>query len=285
VKIGTLEIGPGQPCAIIAEIGNAHNGSFGRAIHLLDAAKACGASAAKLQSYTPDELIALRGDGPAPAQWGEQGYTMSTLYEKARTPLDWLPLLYDYASHIGLPLFSSVFGPESLAALEAVGNPCYKIARLDNQHYRLVDAVIATGKPFLVSAGPEDRPRHTMVHHPDPEYVKSHPGGWPVSGEHLLWCPPGYPQTAFGFQRGAAGTDYDDPGTDGTFGENHIGFSYHGTDSRPCVVAATLGAKIIEAHFMLDDEPSELEANVSLSETAFARMVADVRATEVLLGH
>jgi pseudaminic acid synthase len=261
MNIGPLKVGPGEPCAIIAELGNAHNGSFDRAIRLLDAAKACGASAGKLQTYTPQELVDLRGDGPAPEPWGSDGWTMRTLYGRAQTPLSWLPDLFGYARHIGLPLFSSVFGPDSLAALEAVGNPAYKIARLDNQSIDLFGAVRMTGKPWIVSAAP----------------------GQVVPRGNVLLCPVGYPQTDvrlgwYDFNEYAddhMGLGHDAP---------YIGFSYHGTDPRVCVTAVTLGAKIIEAHFMLDAEPSELESNVSLGETAFRRMVDDVRATEVLLG-
>ncbi len=48
-------------------------------------------------------------------------------------------------------------------------------------------------------------------------------------------------------------------------------------------LAATLGAKIVEAHFMLRDEPSEIEANVSLDEYQFAEMVTKVRQIEGMM--
>lgn len=249
MNIGSLAIGPGEPCAIIAEIGNAHGGSHDRAIRLLDAAKACGASAGKLQSYTVDELVALRGDGPAPAQWGEQGYTMRSLYEKAKTPLEWLPTLYAHAASIGLPLFSSVFGPDSLAALEAVGNPCYKIARLDNHSNTLSGMVRATGKPVIMSAARDE--------------------SVPADVDCVLACNPGYPQTDTSFWP----QDFAGHGV-------MVGYSYHGTDYWACVDAANMGARMIEAHFMLDAAPSELEANVSLGEWAFREMVAAIRRSE-----
>jgi sialic acid synthase SpsE len=253
MNIGPLKVSPGEPCAIVAEIGNAHNGSFGRAIKLLNAARSCEASAAKIQSYTVDELIALRGDGPAPAQWGEQGYTMRTLYEKAQTPLHWLPYLFGHARRIGLPLFSSVFGPDSLAALEAAGCPAYKIARLDNQSGDIYRMVKATGKPVIMSAARGETFPHDV--------------------DAVLSCNPGYPQTDLSFWP----QEFEDRAP-------VVGYSYHGTDPQPCIDAATIGASIVEAHFMLDAEPSELESNVSLGESAFRRMVDDVRATEVLLG-
>jgi sialic acid synthase SpsE len=66
-------------------------------------------------------------------------------------------------------------------------------------------------------------------------------------------------------------------------GEYH-GFSYHGTSIEPPVVAATLGAKIIEAHFQLDEERSELENHVSLRASDFRAMVDRVRRVEEMLG-
>jgi sialic acid synthase SpsE len=37
-------------------------------------------------------------------------------------------------------------------------------------------------------------------------------------------------------------------------------------------------------HMMLQDEPSDLEANVSLNEHQFKTMIESVRCTEVMLG-
>lgn len=291
MNIDWVEIGQGHPCRFVAEVANAHNGSLDRALRLIDAAKEAGADFLKTQCYTADELVALRGDGPAPEPWGAQGWTMRALYEKAATPFEWFPAIRERCAQNGIVWFSSVFGAESLALLESLGCPAYKIARLDNKAVALVDAVAMTGKPFLASSDGKEPVRYTAYPHPDPIYkakaIASANGGgvWCISVAEgrELYCPPGYPQVSFGFLRGAAGTDYDDCGTDGTFGENHLGFSFHGTDPTPCIVAATLGAKMIEAHFQLDDEPSELEANVSLTASQFRRMVDDVRRVEAML--
>src|SRR5260370_32696635 len=49
IRIDDRAIGDGQPCYVIAEIGNNHNGDFDRAIALVDAAVAAGAACAKIQ--------------------------------------------------------------------------------------------------------------------------------------------------------------------------------------------------------------------------------------------
>lgn len=263
MKIGNVSVGSDgpeyAPCRFVAEIANAHNGSRNRAIRLIDAAKASGADFVKFQAYTPSELVSLRGDGPAPAPWGSQGFTMATLYEKARTPLEWFPELFDHARSIGIEPFSSVFGLESLAMLERCACPAYKIARLDNRQGGLVQAVLSRGKPVFVSyAGGE------QAGHASDQIVP-------------LYCPRGYPTLA---------TDVFLPwfGRSGGKLPGYFGLSSHCMDPLLPVAAVARGAALIEMHFQLDDEPSELEAAISLTQTQFAKMIADVRATEGLLG-
>lgn len=263
LSIGGISIGGENPCRFVAEVSNAHNGSLDRAHDLVDAVKRTGAEFVKFQAFTVEELIALRGDGPAPAQWGEQGYTMRTLYERAQTPLSWLRELFNHAHDVGLVPFSSVFGAESLAVLEACGCPAYKVARLDSHHRALADLVMATGKPLLVSTNekPWDLP----------------------AGPAYLYCAPGYPTLA----EDVALPEFVDAlhctGCECEAGF-YLGLSSHCLDSRLPIAAVARGAKLLEFHVQLDDEPSELEANVSLRISEFARMVADVRATECLLG-
>src|SRR6478735_11695735 len=56
IKIGSRPVGDGEPCFVIAEIGNNHNGSFDRAVQLVDAAVAAGADCAKFQMRKLDEV-------------------------------------------------------------------------------------------------------------------------------------------------------------------------------------------------------------------------------------
>jgi sialic acid synthase SpsE len=242
---------------IIAEISNAHNGDLNRAHRLIDAAKACGADTIKFQCYTPDELVELRGDGPAPDPWGSQGWTMRRLYEKAQTPHAWFPELVQHCKDVGMPWFSSVFGLDSLALLESLGCPRYKIAALDNTQELLLQWVKSANKPVVVSASDS-----MMALGPDT----------------YLYCPPGYPTPDDKVNLAAVQEE---------FGGSTLwdGVSLHTQNQLAFVVAASFwNVTIIEAHFMLDTEPSELESNVSLNETAFKQMVANVRTTERLLG-
>jgi N-acetylneuraminate synthase len=152
------------------------------------------------------------------------------LYEKAKTPLKWFPELIRECERVGIPWFSSVFGPGSLALLDALGCPAFKLASLDHGKRALHQMVAATGKPILRSSPHLARRRSEKL---------------------TLWCPPGYPQTPpFAFRS--------------AFGP-HDGFSYHGTDPDVPGWAVAHGAGIVECHVQLDDVPSELEDKVSLT--------------------
>src|SRR5262249_3173619 len=56
IRIGDRIIGDREPCFVIAEVGNNHNGDFDRAIALIDAAVAAGADCAKFQMRKLDEV-------------------------------------------------------------------------------------------------------------------------------------------------------------------------------------------------------------------------------------
>lgn len=251
MKLGTVGVGGANPCRFVAEISNAHNGSIERAFRLIDAVVDAGADLIKFQAYTPDELLALRGDGPAPDPWGAAGWTMRALYEKAQTPLAWFPRLATHCDLLGVPWFSSVFGRESLAVLEFLHCPIYKIARLDNTSFALHELVYATGKPMLVSTE-----RHTPT---------------PAARVEYLYCPPGYPVEV---------ADVNLPLDFSHF----VGLSSHCLVPELPVAAVTRGCKLIEMHVQLADEPSDLEENVSLTQHQFKAMVESVRTTEVLCG-
>ena len=65
IQIDKFEIG-NQRCFIIAEIGNNHNGSFDRAIEMIDEANSFGADCVKFQLRNIDKVYrqkALKKDG------------------------------------------------------------------------------------------------------------------------------------------------------------------------------------------------------------------------------
>ena len=65
LEIGGLRVGDREPLFVIAELGLNHGGSLERALAMVDAAAAAGASAVKLQTFKADDLVAVGLSGPA----------------------------------------------------------------------------------------------------------------------------------------------------------------------------------------------------------------------------
>ncbi|MCM8532289.1 MAG: N-acetylneuraminate synthase family protein, partial [Lentisphaeraceae bacterium] len=133
VEINGRKIGKGYPCYIIAELSANHNQSFGKAVEIMKAAKAAGADAVKLQTYTADTLTLdcnneyfQIGKGTV---W--EGRTLHDLYKEAYTPWEWQPKLKVIAEDLGMDLFSSPFDSTSVDFLEQMSVPCYKIASFE----------------------------------------------------------------------------------------------------------------------------------------------------------
>jgi sialic acid synthase SpsE len=97
-----------------------------------------------------------------------------------------------------------------------------------------------------------------------------------------LLCPSDYPQPPESFALDLGdfdGHEYEEQWYEPTY----IGLSSHCLAPELPIAAVARGCKLVEMHTMLDDEPSELEANVSLSISAFRDMVQAVRRTEEML--
>lgn len=232
---------------VVCELGANHNGRLDLALRLIEECAAAGADAVKLQAFTMDEIMALRGAEMVPEPWYSMGYTTpEALYTKAITPREWFPALVDTARQAGIPWFSSVFGLESLEMLEELGCNAYKLSAWDERVGWLLEAVKAKGKLVFVSTR-DARPKKKIAH-------------------LTLYCPPGYPAHAADLAR--------------FVGSTCDGLSYHGTDWQVPARAAEMGAQMVEVHVQLDDEPAELDGHSSLTVSDLRRLCDAVRKKE-----
>ena len=138
---------------VIAELSGNHNRSKDLAITLVRAAAKAGASAVKLQTFTP-ECLTVRGaftiTEPSSPWCGRELYD---LFDEARTPWEWHKDLFHVAQEEGLSCFSTPFSIRAVEFLETLDTPIYKIASFEINHAPLLQCVAETRKPVIMSTG------------------------------------------------------------------------------------------------------------------------------------
>ncbi len=266
IQINGRAIGESQPPYIIAEMSANHNGSLDNAKRIIAAAKAAGADAVKLQTYTAD-TITLRSNAPdfqiKGGLW--DGQTLYELYQKAHMPWEWHKPLFDYARGQGITIFSSPFDFTAVDLLEDLGAPAYKIASFEAVDLPLIRYVAQTGKPMIVSTGMADAEEIAEA------VAAAREGG--CRELVLLHCVSGYPAPAADYNLRTL------PDMARRFGVP-VGLSDHTLDNTTAVAAVALGACVIEKHFTLDRngggpddsfslEPQDLAALCRSSRTAW----------------
>src|SRR3546814_33171 len=149
-SIGQYKSGAGRTY-VIAEIGNNHNGSFARAIEMIDRAVEMGTDCAKFQMRHLDEVYrkrSLRKDGE---DLGTE-YILDLLVRFELT-VDQHRKLFEYCRQKGIEYLCTPWDEKSVAVLEDCGVPAYKVASADLTNLPLLDILARTGKPLILSTG------------------------------------------------------------------------------------------------------------------------------------
>ena len=138
----------------IAEISANHCGSILIAKKLIKCAKANGADAVKLQTYTADTMTIKSSSEIFKIKTGVwKNYTLWDLYNEAHTPLKWHKELFYYAKKIGIKIFSTPFDETSVDFLEKLNCPLYKVSSFEMTDLPLIEKIAKTKKPIIISTG------------------------------------------------------------------------------------------------------------------------------------
>ena len=271
ININGRMVGSGQPVYIIAEMSANHNQDFDQAVKTIHAAKASGADAVKLQTYTPDTITIDSekeffqiGKGTL---WA--GQRLYDLYKKAYTPWEWQPKLKEIADDIGLDLFSSPFDHTAVDFLEKMEVPAYKIASFELVDLPLIRRVARTGKPIIMSTG-----MATLAEIDEAVRTAREAGARQIA---LLKCTSAYPAPPEEMNLRTI------PHLAEAF-QVPAGLSDHTQGIAIPVAAAALGACMVEKHFTLSRSIPGPDSAFSLEPHEFKAMVDAVRMAEKAVG-
>ena len=260
-----------QKVYIVAELSANHNGSLKVAKETIKVAKEIGADAIKIQTYTADTMTLNCDKDDFMVKGGTlwDGKSLYELYEEAHTPWKWHEELFAYARKIGIDIFSSPFDKTAVDFLEQF-NPCaYKIASFEVTDYELIRYTASKGKPIIISTGvatiQEIQEVVDICHEENNNDII------------LLKCTSAYPAPLESANLRMI------PNLAQTFGV-FSGFSDHTIGSTAAIVAVSLGARVIEKHFILDRSIGGPDAEFSADREEFAKYVKDIRDAEKLLG-
>lgn len=267
LMIDKIAINAQSPTFIIAEIGNNHNGDFGLAKRLVDAAKEAGADSAKFQMRDLQSLYRNSGRADdAQEDLGSQ-YTLDLL---ARFQLsdELMFKIFDYCKEIGILPLCTPWDIESYLKLEKYGMPAFKIASADFTNHELLQIMAKSGKPLICSTGMstelEISKTIDLLKNNGAQYI-------------LLHCNSAYPAPFKDIQLSYMNRLKET-------GDCYVGYSGHERGTSIALAAVAMGAKVIEKHFTLDKTMEGNDHRVSLLPQEFSQMVEGIREIESSLG-
>ncbi len=270
MKIGNFDLEK-DGTFIIAELSANHGGDINIALETIKAAYDIGANAIKLQTYSAQEhtLDSDKDDFVISSGTLWDGRKLYDLYDEAHTPWHWHKELFDYAKKLGIICFSAPASKKSVDFLEQFNPPAYKLASFEITDYELIRYTASKGKPLILSTGIA-----TIEEIQDAVDICRSEGNSEII---VLKCTSAYPAP---FEEANLKTIKNLADTFGVLS----GFSDHTLGSTAPIVAVSLGAKIIEKHFILDKSIGGADADFSLDKEEFAQMIQAIRDTEKLLG-
>lgn len=271
-KIGNRLVGAGHPCFVVAELSGNHHQNYDEAVALVKAAKKAGADAVKLQTYTADTITLnsnkewfMVGGEDNPDLWKNR--TLYDLYTKGNTPWEWQPKLKKLADELGIILFSSPFDDTAVDFLEKMEVPCYKIAAYEATDFLLLRKAAQTGKPIIISFGysSEEEVKFAL------DTLRNN-GAKDIVALH---CVTGYsdrPKPEDMHLKNIRDLR-DSFGVVSGFSDNNAGVDIP-------VMAAAVGASVIEKHFILDRKAGGPDARFSIEPEELKEMILRIRALE-----
>ena len=259
ISVGQNQIGPDSDIFFIGEIGINHNGSMELAKQIIDMAVFCSVDAVKFQKRTPELSVPERmRDRIRETPWGEMTY----LEYKQR--IEFGKNEYDeidrYCRKQGILWTASPWDLPSLEFIESYDVPFHKVPSALLTHREMLERLAELGKPIFLSTG--------MSTHEEISRAMEVLKGCQLV---LFHCNSSYPSRDDELNLDCI------PTLQELYPDTIVGYSGHEQGISPSLVAATLGAGVIERHITTDRALWGTDQGASIDFSGLRRLVRDLK--------
>lgn len=244
---------------IIAEIAQAHNGSFQKAVQYIEALANTGIDAVKFQTHIAVAESSIHE--PFRIKFSEQDATRFDYWKRMEFTKQQWQEIKEACDNAGLEFMSSPFSNAAVDLLEEIGIKRYKVGSGEVTNFLLLEKIAQTKKPVIISSG------MSSFEELDATVAFLKARGVDYS---ILQCTTSYPTAPEQYGLNVIQElkeRYKVP----------IGFSDHSADVGTCIAASALGAEILEFHAVFSREDFGPDATSSIEINEIPQLVKSVR--------
>lgn len=247
---------------IIAEIGQAHEGSLGILHSYIDALAKTGVDAIKFQTHIAEAESSEFE--PFRVKFSYEDNTRYDYWKRMEFTLEQWKEIKRHCDEVGLEFMSSPFSNMAVDWLEEVGVKKYKIGSGEVSNFLMLEKIAKTGKDIILSSGMSnfDELDDTIA------FLKQF-----NNNVSVLQCTTKYPTAAEDIGLNVLEelkTRYDIP----------VGLSDHSSTIYPSLSAVSLGAEILEFHVVFDKQMFGPDSKSSLTMEEVKKLVEGVKFIE-----
>lgn len=261
-----MEIKKNNPY-IIAEIGQAHEGSLGILHSYIDALAPTGVDAVKFQMHLAEAESSEHE--PFRVKFSLEDETRFDYWRRMGFSLEQWKGIKQHCDAAGLDFICSPFSNLAVDWLEEIGVEQYKIGSGEVNNFLLLEKIAQTGKPVILSSG--------MSSYAELDQTVAFLNERKVAFS-ILQCTTAYPTQPEQYGLNVIQElkkRYNVP----------VGFSDHSAKIETCIAAAALGASILEFHVVFDRQLFGPDSKSSLTIPETRDLVLAVRNIAIALSH
>lgn len=252
---------------IIAEIGQAHEGSLGILHSYIDAVAQTGANAIKFQMHIAEAESSIHE--PFRVKFSYEDDTRYEYWKRMEFTLEQWHGIKEHCDQVGLDFICSPFSNLAVDWLEQIGVKAYKIGSGEVSNWLMLEKIAKTGKPIILSSGMSSYAELDQTI----QFLKNK-----KVEVSILQCTTSYPTQPQQYGLNVINElkeRYNIP----------VGYSDHSAKISTNIAAVALGAEILEFHVVFSREMFGPDAKSSLTIEETKQLVQSVNEISTAIHH